>query len=159
VQARSGGKTVVRHSSQKGDTVVGHVERPVASALVVVPSIAVSVPPVDPLAGVALGLREQALAVPGATLDSPWVTASAARNNRSARSSAMLAGGDPASAPDGRLPALVGPRPEVASPFVRVAVVLDVLLLTVVASGAVIVRRRGGFRLSRRLVADSLTEE
>ncbi len=65
VQVRSGGKTMVRHSVQKGDTLLGHVERPVASALVVVPSIAVSVPPVDPLAGVALGLREQALAVPG----------------------------------------------------------------------------------------------
>ncbi|MCA1843603.1 MAG: phosphodiester glycosidase family protein, partial [Actinobacteria bacterium] len=61
VQVRSGGKTVVRHSVEKGDTLIGHVERPVASALVLVPSIAVSVPHVDPLAGgVALGLREQA---------------------------------------------------------------------------------------------------
>ncbi len=122
VQVRSGGKTVVRHSSQKGDTVVGHVERPVASALVVVPSIAVSVSPVDPLAGVALGLREQALAVPGGTPDSSSVTASA---------------------PDGRLPALVGPRPDVASPFMRLAVALDVLAITMVACGAFIVRRRG----------------
>ena len=71
VQVRSGGKTVVRHSVQKGDTVVGRVERPVASALVVVPSIAVSVPPVDPLAGVALGLREQALALPGGDVGVP----------------------------------------------------------------------------------------
>jgi hypothetical protein len=132
----------------------------VASALVVVPSIAVSVPPIDPLAGVALGLREQALALPGGTSASPWVTASAARGNGSARSGlAAVAAGDPASAPDGRLPALVGPRPEVASPFVRVAVVLDVLVLTAVASGAFLVRRRGGFRLRRRVVAVSLTEE
>jgi hypothetical protein len=147
VQVRSGGKTMVRHSVQKGDTLVGHVERPVASALVVVPSIAVSVPPVDPLAGVALGLREQALALPGSTSASPWVTASAARG----RSSGTLAAGDPASAPDGRLPALVGPRPEVGSPLVRVAVALDLVALTVVAIGAVVVRRRGG--------PASLTEE
>ena len=159
VQVRSGGKTMVRHSVQKGDTVVGRVERPVASALVVVPRIAVSVPPVDPLAGVALGLREQALVLPGGTSASPWVTASAARGDGSARSTgttgSTLAAGDPASAPDGRLPALVGPRPEVGSPFVRVAVVLDVLALAVVASGAVVVRRRRGFGPRRRV--DSLT--
>jgi hypothetical protein len=149
VQVRSGGKTVVRHSLQKGDTVLAHVERPVASALVVVPSIAVSVPPVDPLAGVALGLREQALAVPGGTSASPWVTASSARGNGSARSTTTLAAGDPASAPDGRLPALVGPRPEVGSPFVRLAVMLDIIALTVVASAALLVRRR------RRLLPSS----
>jgi hypothetical protein len=159
VQVRSGGKTVTRHSVQKGDKLVGHVERPVASALVVVPSIAVSVPPVDPLAGVALGLREQALALPGGTSASPWVTASAARGDGSGRSAGTLAAGDPASAPDGRLPALVGPRPAVGSPFVRVAVVLDVLALTVVACGALIVRRRGGIPRRRRLVSVSLTEE
>ena len=148
VQVRSGGKTMVRHSVQKGDTLLGHVERPVASALVVVPSIAVSVPPVDPLAGVALGLREQALAVPGGTSASPWVTASSARNG-TARSTTTLAAGDPASAPDGRLPALVGPRPEVGSPLMRVAVMLDVVALTVVASAALLVRRR------RRLLPSS----
>ncbi|MGH9011702.1 MAG: phosphodiester glycosidase family protein, partial [Acidimicrobiia bacterium] len=71
VQVRSGGKTMLRHSVQKGDTRLGHVERPVASALVVVPSIAVSVPPVDPLAGVALGLREQALALHEGAQDGP----------------------------------------------------------------------------------------
>jgi hypothetical protein len=142
VQVRSGGNTVLRHSVQSGDKVVGHVERAVASALVVVPRIAVSVPPVDPLAGVALGLREQALALPGGTSTSPWVTASAARGNGRARSTTTLAAGDPASAPDGRLPALVGPRPEVVSPLVRVAVMLDVLALIGVAGGASIVRRR-----------------
>lgn len=144
VQVRSGGTTALRHSVQSGDKVVGHVERPVASALVVVPRIAVSVPPVDPLAGVALGLREQALALPGGTSASPWVTASAARGSGRARSTGALAAGDPASAPDGRLPALVSLRPEVGSPFVRVAVVLDVLALIAVACGAFIVRRRVG---------------
>jgi hypothetical protein len=147
VQVRAGGKTLVRHSVEKGDTLIGRVERPVASALVVVPSIAVSVPHVDPLAGgVDLGLREQALAV-GGTSASPWVSASASRSP----SAETLAGDDPASAPDGRLPALVGPRPEVGSPFMRVAVLLDVLALTTVLTAIVAVRRRGyGFR--RRLV-------
>jgi hypothetical protein len=119
---------------------------------VIVPSIAVSVPPVDPFAGVALGLREQALALPGGTSASPWVSASAARGGGSARSAGTLAAGDPASAPDGRLPALVGPRPDVGAPFVRVAVVLDVLVLTIVACGGLIVRRRGGLHLGRRLL-------
>ena len=150
VQVRSGGKTVVRHTLEKGQTLVGRVERPVASALVVVPSIAVSVPPVDPFAGVALGLREQALALPGGSSASPWVSASVGRDDGS---SLTLAGGDPASAPDGRLPALIGPRPEVGSPFVRVAVVLDVLALAALAAAAVIVRRRGGLPQLRRFVA------
>ncbi|HKY77716.1 MAG TPA: phosphodiester glycosidase family protein [Acidimicrobiia bacterium] len=142
VQVRSGGKTMLRHSVQNGDKVLAHVERPVASALVVVPRIAVSVPPVDPLAGVALGLREQALALPGGTSASPWVSASAARGNGRTPSTKTLAAGDPASAPDGRLPALIGPRPEAISPIVRVAVMLDVLALMVVAGGALIIRRR-----------------
>jgi hypothetical protein len=110
----------------------------VASALVVVPSIAVSAPPVDPLAGMGLGLREQALALPNA---SPSGSASAARSSGSTPST-LLASHDPASSPDGRLPALVGPRPEVASPLIRIAVILDILLLTVVASGVLVVRRR-----------------
>ena len=140
VQVREGGKTVVRHSLAKGDTLVGRVERPVASALVVVPSIAVAAPKVDPLAGVALGLEEQALALPSGNSSS--LSASAAGVGGSG--TAVLAGRDPASAPDGRLPALVGPRPEVGSPFVRVAVVLDGLALAGLAGAAVTLRRRGG---------------
>jgi hypothetical protein len=138
VQVRSGGKTMVRHSVQKGDTLLGPVERPVASALVVVPSIAVSVPPVDPFAGISLGLREQALAVSGGSSDSPWVSASAALGDLASNT---LAIGDPASAPDGRLPALVGPRPEVGSPFIRVAVVLDALALAAVSVVTAFFRR------------------
>lgn len=149
VQVRAGGKTVARHTSQKGDTVVGRTERPVASALVVVPSIAVSAPRVDPLADVDLGLGEQALALSGGTSASPWVSASAA----GAGGSDTLAMGDPASAPDGRLPALVGPRPEVGSPFIRVAVMLDVAALAAVAVTATFFRRRlrsdPGARLGR----------
>jgi hypothetical protein len=143
VQVRAGGKTLVRHSVQKGDTLLGHVERPVASALVVVPSIAVSVPPVDPLAGVALGLREQALALPGGSSASPWVSASATRGGGTGRSPGTLAVSDPASSPDGRLPALLGPRPDAQSPFRQVAVIVDVLVLTVVAFAGMVVRRRG----------------
>jgi hypothetical protein len=120
----------------------------VASALVVVPSIAVSVPPVDPLAGVALGLHEQALALPGGSSPSPWVSASAAKGGAAA---GTLAADDPASAPDGRLPALVGPRPKVGARLVRVAVVLDLLAMAALASAALAVRRRTGFRM-RRLV-------
>jgi hypothetical protein len=142
VQVRSGGKTLVRHSVQKGDTLLGHVERPVASALMVVPSIAVSVPPVDPLAGADLGLREQALAVPGGSSGSPWVSASASRGDMAGRPAGALAAGDPASSPDGRLPALLGARPDAESPLRDVAVMLDVLVLTVVAGGGILVRRR-----------------
>jgi len=150
VQVRAGGKTLVRHSVQSGDTLLGRVERPVASALVLVPSIAVSVPPVDPLAGVALGLHEQALALPGGSSGSPWVSASAARGGRRSAPSA-LAVDDPASAPDGRLPALVGPRPKAAAPWVRVAVVLDLLALVALGCAAPAVRRRSGLRIPRRL--------
>ena len=139
VRVREGGRTVVRHSLEKGDNLAGRVERPVASALVVVPSIPVSVPPVDPLAGVALGLREQALALPGGSSSSPWVSASIARDDGGA---AVLAGRDPASTPDGRLPALVRPRPKASPPFVRVAILLDVLAVAALAVAAVTVRRR-----------------
>ena len=143
VQVRSGGKTLIRHSVQKGDTLIGHLERPVATALVVMPSIAVSVPPVDPLAGVALGLPEQALALPA-----PAAAAAAAVKGSTALG--VLATDDPASAPDGRLPALVGPRPPVTSPLVRAAVVFDVLALAGLVCAAVTVRRRGGLRRRRR---------
>ena len=140
VQVRNGGKTLVRHSVQKGDTLLGRLERPVATALVVMPSIAVSVPPVDPLAGVALGLKEQALGLPA-----PAVANGAVKSSGGA---AQLAADDPASAPDGRLPVLVGPRPAVGTPLVRVAVLFDVLALVALGCAALTVRhRRGGFRL------------
>ena len=85
----------------------------------------------------ALGLREQALALPGGTSTSQWVSASAAR-----AAGSDLALGDPASAPDGRLPALIGPRPEVGSPFIRVAVVLDIAALAALTAVATFFRRR-----------------
>ena len=150
VQVRNHGQTLIRHSIQNGDTLMGHAERPTASALVVVPNIAVSVPPVDPLAGVALGLHEQALGLPVANSAPSDDTAAAAGKGRALTAAGVLAAADPASAPDGRLPALVGPRPKAGTPFVRVAVVLDVLALTALAFAAVTVRRRRGFRGRQR---------
>jgi len=151
VQVRSGGKTVIRHSVQKGDTLIGHVERPVATALVVVPSIAVSVPPVDPLAGVALGLKEQALGAPlrpdGAAAPSDQTASAAGATGESAGIAGVLAANDAASAPDGRLPALVGPRPKVGSPLVRVAVLVDVTAIVALLSAAMTVRRRRGLQV------------
>jgi hypothetical protein len=134
VQVRNGGKVLVRHTVQKGDTFLGHVERPVATALVVVPSIAVSVPPVDPLAGVALDLHEQALSLPA--------NGTGARSTGAPSTLSVLSAGDPASAPDGRLPALVGRRAEVRTPLVEAAVVLDVLVVAALACAASAVRRR-----------------
>lgn len=138
-QVRVGGRTVGRHTTRKGDNVVARVERPVASALVVVPSIAVSAPPVDPLAGMALGLEEQALALPNRSRPAP----SGSVRDSGSTPSTLLASGDPASSPDGRLPALVGPPPETGSPFlVPAAVILNLLALSAVTGAALAVRRR-----------------
>jgi hypothetical protein len=123
------------------------------------------VPPVDPLAGVALGLHEQALALPngaggsGGDETSPLVAAAVANGRVKGSAAGVLAADDPASAPDGRLPALVGPRPKVGAPLVRAAVLLDVLALAALAGAALTVRRRGGFGMRRRLVPSRLTEE
>jgi hypothetical protein len=158
VQVRNGGKTLIRHSVEKGDTLLGHVERPVASALVVVPSIAVSVPPVDPLAGVVLGLHEQALGLPGGSAPSPWITASAGKGKAGSAAGQLASDAasipDGASAPDGRLPALVGPRPPVGAPLVQAAVLVDLVALAAVAGAALAVRRRGGLRLRHRLMPE-----
>jgi exopolysaccharide biosynthesis protein len=82
VAVRRGGQEVIRHAPEPGDRVIGRVERPVASALAVVPSNEVAAPPVDPLAGPSLGLP-QALAL------------------------RAVSSTDPGSVPDGGLPALV----------------------------------------------------
>jgi hypothetical protein len=115
-----GGQEIVRHAPLPGDTVVGHVERPVASALTVVASNPVSVPPVDPLAGPSLDLP-QALALPV-----PPAPAGAA------------------GLPDGGLPALVSRNsPGLRSPMVGVAVGANVLAGAAVAGVTLLVRRRG----------------
>lgn len=82
VAVRRGSAEVIQHTARSGEQVVGHVERPVASALAVVPSNPVSVPRADPLAGPSLDLP-QALALP------------------------VPAAADPGSVPGGGLPALV----------------------------------------------------
>jgi Phosphodiester glycosidase len=114
---RRGGEEVVRHAAQPGDTLVGHVERPVASALVVVASNPVSVPPVDPLAGPSLDLP-QAVALPVG----------------------MMAAG---SLPDGGLPALVSRNaPGLRAPVVRMAMAVDVFVGCALFAVTLVVRRR-----------------
>lgn len=85
VVVRRGGQQQIAHAARSGDTVVGHVERPVASGLMVVPVTRAPVPQVDPLAVPDLSLP-QALALPVPTAD-------------------------PGSAPGGDLPALATRNP------------------------------------------------
>lgn len=107
VRTRSG--EAIRHQARSGETVVGHVERPVASALAVVPAREVPVPRVDPLAGATIGLP-QALALPA------------------------TAATDPGSVPDGSLPALVTRNPTDLADTMRVtAVAANVVVAVCVA--------------------------
>jgi len=119
VTVRSGGQEIVRHSVQPGDVFINHVERPVASALAVVPSNPVSVQPVDPLAGSGFGLPQQALALPGPAADRPALVA------------------------DGGLPALISRRgSDLSGPVADVAVVLGLFGIVSVLIGLAVFRRR-----------------
>lgn len=120
VAVRQGGKEVIRHAAAGGDRVVGHVERPVASGLMVVPANAVAAPPVDPLAGPALGLP-QALALPS------------------------LPVADPGSVPGGGLPAIVTPAGPGLSNTLRVGAVAA-NVVAALGLGAVSARRRADRR-------------
>jgi hypothetical protein len=82
VAVRRDGGEVILHRAGPDDDVLGHVERPVASALTVVPSNEVAVPPIDPVTAPSLGLPQALAAVAPAS-------------------------SDPGSVPDGGLPALV----------------------------------------------------
>jgi hypothetical protein len=116
VAVREGGKEVIRHAASAGDRVVGHVERPVASALMVVPANSVDAPPVDPLAGPDLNIP-QALALPPVPL------------------------GDPGSVPDGSMPALVtSAGPDFSNTFRGAAVAANVVVA--LSLGTVFARRR-----------------
>ena len=117
VAVRRGDGEVIQHLPAPGQQVIGHVERPVTSALVVVPKHEVSVPPVPPATGVAPGMS-QALEI-------------AARPST-----------DPGSVPVGAVPPLV-PGPEVGlGPALRMAaVVVDVLVAFALAVLAVCRRR------------------
>lgn len=91
VVVRGGSSEVIKHSAGGGDQVIGHVERPVASALALVPSNEVAVPVADPLAGLSFDLP-QALALPAAEA------------------------ADPGSIPGGALPALISePAPDLTN--------------------------------------------
>jgi len=109
---------VIRHGAQAGEKLIGHVERPVASALAVVPANEVPVPRVDPLARPSLGLP-QALGLASASAT------------------------DPGSVPDGSLPALISKsRGDLTDTLRATAVAVDVvaaICLLVVAK-----RRREG---------------
>jgi hypothetical protein len=115
VAVKGSGGLVIRHSALAGDKVLGHVERPVADALAVVPVREVAVPRPTPLARPTLGLP-QALALPAASAT------------------------DPGSVPDGSLPALVSEGPPDFTNTLKVtAVAVDVV---VTLSLLVVVKRR-----------------
>ena len=112
---RSDGEAI-QHLASPGQDVIGHVERPVTSALAVVAKKEVPVPPVPAATGAASGLS-QALVL------------------------AASSSTDPGSVPVGAVPALV-PGPEVGfGPALRlIAVVADVAVAAALA--ALAVRRR-----------------
>ncbi|HYH48746.1 MAG TPA: phosphodiester glycosidase family protein [Acidimicrobiia bacterium] len=118
VAVRRGDAEAIQHLASPGQGVIGHVERPVTSALAVVAKNEVAVPPVPPATGAASGLS-QALTL------------------------AASSSTDPGSVPVGTVPALV-PGPEVGfGPTLRViAVVADVLVASALAALAVGRRRR-----------------
>jgi phosphodiester glycosidase len=120
VAVRRGDGEAIQHLASPGQPVIGHVERPVTSALAVVPKNEVSVPPAPAQTGVASGNQALILA---------------------ARSST-----DPGSVPDGGVPALVtGPEAGVGGAVRQAAVLADGLV-----AGALVLltlhRRRGGSR-------------
>jgi hypothetical protein len=115
VAVRRGDGEAIHHLASPGQQVIGHVERPVTSALVVVPKNEVSVAPAPAMTGAASG--NQALLVP-------------------ARSST-----DPGSVPGGGVPALVpGPEAGVGGALRLAAVMADVIVT--VALAVLAVRRR-----------------
>jgi hypothetical protein len=65
------GQEVIQHSAGPGERVIGHVERPVTSALAVVPKNEVAVPPPAPRLGGSGGSGPQALAIPVPTATDP----------------------------------------------------------------------------------------
>jgi hypothetical protein len=125
VAVHRGDGEAIQHLASPGQQVIGHVERPVTSALVVVPKNEVSVPPAPAATGSASGMS-QALEL-------------------AARSST-----DPGSVPVGTVPPLV-PGPEVGfGPALRLtAVVANVIVGLALAVLAVSRRRRSPSRRFR----------
>jgi Phosphodiester glycosidase len=132
VAVKRGGSEAIAHLPAPGQPVIGHVERPVTSALVVVPKNEVSVPPAPAGTGAAAGLGQ-------------------------ALSAAARPSTDPGSVPTGGVPAL-SPGPEVGfGPALRLtAVVADGFvsgLLAVLALQRHRQRRRRPGRRARAALA------
>ena len=128
VAVRRGDGEVIQHLAAPGQQVIGHVERPVTSAVVVVPRNEVSVPPVPAATGVASGMS-QALEI-------------------KARTST-----DPGSVPVGAVPPLV-PGPEVAfGPILRAAAVAVDLIVVIALAALAVKRRRFRSPIDRRALA------
>ena len=120
VAVRRGDGEAIQHLASPGQDVIGHVERPVTSALAVVPKNEVSVPPAPAQTGAASGNQALILA---------------------ARSST-----DPGSVPGGTVPALApGPETGVGGALRLTAVLADVLVAGALALLA-LRRRRAGSR-------------
>jgi hypothetical protein len=120
VAVRRGDNEVIQHLASPGQQVIGHVERPVTSALAVVPKNEVAVPPRPAQTGAASGLA-QALTL-------------------AARSST-----DPGSVPGGGVPALVpGPEVDLGGAARLAAVVADGIVALALALLAFRRRRRAG---------------
>ena len=125
VAVRRGDLEAIEHLASPGEEVIGHVERPVTSALAVVPKNEVAVPPIPPHSGAAPGLG-QALTM------------------------AVASSTDPGSVPGGGVPALVvGPEVGFGAALRLAAVLAAVLADGLVASALAVLavnRRRRGSR-------------
>lgn len=115
---RRGGTERVVHQPARGDTVVGPVERPVSTALAVVPRDGVELPSLDPLAGNSFPLPRELLLVPPAS-------------------------NDPGSRPGAGLPALLATaQPPSRSPAPAVVVALATMLVVAEAGALLVLLRR-----------------
>jgi hypothetical protein len=118
VAVRRGDLEAIQHLASPGQEVIGHVERPVTSALAVVPKNRVAVPPIPAHSGAASGLG-QALAL------------------------TVASSTDPGSVPAGGVPALVvGPEVGFGAALRLAAVLADGLVATALAALALNRRRR-----------------
>jgi hypothetical protein len=130
VAVRRGSGDVVEHLAAPGQPVVGHVERPVTSALAVVPRNEVAATPLPAETGAATGMG-QALSL----------------------SAGAGPGTDPGSVPGGGVPALVAPSGPGLGRAVRLAaVVSDLVVAGALGALAVTRRRRRSARLHWRTV-------
>jgi hypothetical protein len=128
VAVRRGSGEVIEHLPSPGQAVIGHVERPVTSALAVVPRNEVAVPPIPPRTGAASGL-DQALTL----------------GDRSST--------DPGSVPAGDVPALAAGPGVGFGPALRLTAVVTDGAVTVALIVAAAGRRRRRLLPGRPLAA------